>query len=365
MGSNLHFRKILWTALLMGPLLLGADRGDFPGLETGEIRLFRSNAMGMTIEEISLYRKEEYPHVLSVYREEEKEIRRLYEEGRLLTQWERIYQGERLIQEQEKTGETIIQRRYNRGLLTEEKLIKPQEPEELRKYLYGKKETLREISLFRDNVLVHKDVYLTDNRGRLLGVRRFEGEGPPRLNLYGQPSSELSREWHEFDGLSEFFQFRKGSLQMREVWKEGRLIEKEDWTDTEEGRMSRLNLPEEEREIIQYFDKEGVLISQEEKGAKETVKEQNVYVDGLLAEKVRRRSGERIKYSYKYDEDERLAMEEVEKNGLLVQRITFEDGGRERRETYRRGRLLVTVIYENDVPVETIYHGEETRRGKE
>ena len=265
-----------------------------------------------------------------------------------------------MIREEERTGESLIERRYQRGLLMEERFLKPDQPEERRQYLYGKKGNLQEISLTRAGELVYRDVYLTDRRGRLLGIRRTEGEAPSRMHLYGQPSQELSREWHQSEGLSEYFQFRKGDLQVREVRREERLTEKEVWTEVEEGRMSRLTLTDEGREIVQIFDKEGTLVSREENGPDGPVKEQHVYTDGLLTEKIERRSGERIKHSYSY-EGERLVEEQIEKNGLLVSRILFEEEGRERRETYRRGRHLVTVIYQNDLPLETIYHGEETR----
>ena len=65
--------------------IIGSRTGRFPGLETENFRLFRSNSMGMPLEEIALYRKDEFSYVLSLYREEDREVRRLYEEGRFLT----------------------------------------------------------------------------------------------------------------------------------------------------------------------------------------------------------------------------------------------------------------------------------------
>lgn len=353
-------RRIVLVYLLAGSIAPGAQEGDFPGFTASDSQIFRSNLMGMTLEKIEPFRKDEYPYVLAVNRRGEREIRRLYQEGSLHTEWIREYSADRLIWEQERRGKEITERRFQRGLLMEESFLLPGEEVERWEYRYGQDGGLREIVVTRGEGLLYRDIYSTDRQGRLLGVRREEASGGVNWNLYGYPSGELYQEWHQSGSLAELFRFRKDELEVREVWRQGVLAERESWTTLEGGRISRLSLPDEEREIIQLFDAEGSLIAREENGPGGTIRGEYIYTDGRLTEKIERYPGERLRFTYGYEGD-RLIEERMERNGLLITRILFEEEGRERRETYHRGVLLVTVIYENDLPVETIYHGEEER----
>jgi hypothetical protein len=78
-------RPLLLALLLALFLLLGADRAF------SERRLFRSNSLGMLLEEIEPSARHEYSHVMIVEEEQASETSRLFSENKELKRWERSF----------------------------------------------------------------------------------------------------------------------------------------------------------------------------------------------------------------------------------------------------------------------------------
>ena len=117
----------------------------------GDELLFRSNEMGMPLERIQDYRRDEFTYVLSVDKEEDTEISRLYTDGEITKKWEKK-RGETGLEEKHyEDGELSSINKYDdNSLLLEEISYLEGEVSERRVYVYVQG-LLKEIVLFNEN----------------------------------------------------------------------------------------------------------------------------------------------------------------------------------------------------------------------
>ena len=116
-------------------------------------------------------------------------------------------------------------------------------------------------------------------------------------------------------------------------------------------------IPGEEKEVLQLFDDQNRVIRETivTGEVKETV---NYVYDGEnLAEKTTRGRGVKETRIYGW-RDDILYSELILKNLVPVKKMIYPEPGIRWEVTYRNGEILATVIYQDDIPVETLF-GEE------
>lgn len=349
-------RRALPVLLLIAGLStagLSAVEIDFWGLSRDSHRIFRSNAMGMPIEQIESFRKDEFPFILVIVVGSGVENRLLFKDGVIFTEWERWYDTTgKLFREIETEAEGTWERHYVDSAITREIFTSPDSPTEEYRYKY-KSGGLREIQFSVDEQLVHRDYLDIDSRGRLIEIRREMVDETVHISNYSFPHANLYQEWHSGNNVEEYYRFRNGAPDVREVRRDDLIVEKEYWEETPEGVMSTEVYVEDDTEILSYYDERGRLYFQEEHFPDWKRRTQFYYDDDILSEKIIRQPGEKLHYFYTYDGDEKLSETLLERNGVITEKISYLPESVKHRNIYRDGIHVFTIRYENDVPIGT------------
>ncbi len=323
------------------------------GLSAGPVRVFRSNSLGMPLEEISEYRRDEFDFVLERAEGSGKTEAVLFRQGREEARWERFYgAGGMLEEEKEARGEEVTHRIYRSGLLVEETVSLAGIPGEKTLFTYRNGQ-IGEIRRIGGDGTAPETVitYRLGPDGRLLGVyQRADGEEERRTEFTYSPNGGYG-EWHQGNERAEYYRFNQGRPILQEQWQNRVLTERIVWTEEEDRPLRVREFPEEGRTVLDLLDKDGRIIGQEERTPEETIYREFTYQDGRVTRLLERRPGEKLRYTYVYGTDG-LSEERMERNDLLATRILYLPEGVERHETYRRGLLLAVVEYENGIPLE-------------
>ncbi|MQY76419.1 MAG: hypothetical protein GH155_02180 [Spirochaeta sp.] len=153
-----------------------------------EERFFRSNQIGMALQEIAWYQRDEHPYILEVKKEEVdegfNEIRRLVHTGEEVERWEllldvqgrvheeRSYEKERLndFRLMDEQGRVILEEKYDRDKMKSRVL-----------FYYSSAGLSRAEYFDEESNLLYEDRYRLGALGELLGVKRVEPEIPAVL----------------------------------------------------------------------------------------------------------------------------------------------------------------------------------------
>jgi hypothetical protein len=321
--------------------------------EEGPARVFRSNSLGMPLEEISGYRRDEFDFVLERYERDGAATAILYHKGRETASWDRTFgTGGILEREKEVRGDEVTERVFTQGILMEEIHTSPDGSVEKFVYSYrdGQVQEIRRVT-GDDTVPETRLSYRVGPDGRLLGVSQGSDEEEERRTDYFFRKDGGYGEWHQREGQAEYYQFQDGRQVLQEQWQDRVLLERIVWTE-EDGRFMRVReYPGEDRIVYELLDDDGRLLGQEERSSGGILYREFVYRDDNLFQMTERKPGEKLRYTYFYGPDG-LTEERMERNDLLATRTLYLPEGRERRETYRRGILLTVVEYKDGIPQE-------------
>ena len=143
-------------------------------------RYYVSNELGMALEQIGWYRREEFPYILVVEVKGQRQIRTLFHQGEEQRRWETDGQEERVYLGSE-LGEL---RRYDgSGRLEEEQRFEEGELSERTVYYYSRGQLERTETFGADGELLFEDLYRLSPDGRLRRVSRENGEEENRQQL--------------------------------------------------------------------------------------------------------------------------------------------------------------------------------------
>jgi len=334
-------------------LLLLSLASVLAALEEGEVQLFRSNSLGMALEKVDPVRRDEFPWILEIRREGEREIRSLFREGEEDSRTERETIRGELVRETVRNAEGVQDTVYSQGRIDRIRETDNSGKEILRQYLY-EGSRLREIRVTRDGKELYRDLYTLGSRGELLRVNREFPEDPEYSSRYGYRNGLPVREWFSRDGEAELFLSDRNNRESRETWQEGKLYSRVSWRQEGTVLVRITEYPGENRVIRSEYDGNHRLIREtEESEGREAVSEY-IWEEETLKEKIIRSPEMLERYVYEYREGE-LFREEKYRNRKLVLVSLFPEEGRRVEETYRNGELLATVTYVNDLPVSTEY----------
>jgi hypothetical protein len=360
-----RIQALLLTVILSAPPFLCAQ-------DARTVQYYVSNDIGMALEEIGGYRREEFPYVLVVEKEGGRETRTLLHEGEELQRWEleageqRIYRGSELEQRlrYDKGNRLIEDRLFSDGLLSQRTV-----------YYYNRDVLERTETFAPDGQLLYRDFYRLSTDGKLRRVTREHGDlrqdqrfalgdgaGGVTEERYG---NSLERRINRYD--------QEGRLVEREYWYGGELLERERIQYRGEGdirlsaRLEELTL---ERITVRSYDDEGRVVRIEVSEGGELT-ERIVHVRdarGRILETTKRGPRGIEKWLFEYATEEEPVREEYRVRGSL-ERITLypvqgEGGERSRvEELYREGRLFMRIHYQGEQKVkeEVLRDGEVIR----
>ena len=340
---------LLCAVLLMsGPDLCAQDQRT--------IQYYVSNDLGMALEQIGWYRREEFPYILRVETVGPRETRTLLHQGEELQRWEyeageqRVYKNSLLEQRlrYDESDRLIEEQLYSEGKLSQRTV-----------YHYNGDVLGRTETFGADGVLLYRDFYRLSPDGELRRVTREDSPADQRFALkegtrgvteerYG---NSRERRINRYDS--------QGRLVEREFWHEGQLMEREriQYRGEEEQRLSstfeQLSL---ERLTLSSYDEQGRVVRVEvsEKGEpiERTVHRRDE--EGRIVETTTRGSRGIENWRYEYDPEGRLAREEYRLRGSLEKITLHSREGEERlrvEELYREGRLFMRVHYRSEQKV--------------
>ena len=342
----------LFVALLCGPAGLvapgiGAQEQSGPAPGT---RYFLSNPLGMALEEIGWYRRDEATFVLARSGDADLETRTLFREGVELKRWERsaererVYEQGQLVEESlfDRNGRVREMREFEAGLLVGRRV-----------YEYPRSGEIRARTYDADGNLLHADRSLLSAQHSLRETRRetSSGEGA-RLSL----SSSGDRLVEERTTAGERTLISRydslGRLRVRERWSEAGLVERETLEYREDTGVPASSVTRDMpagRTTYRSFDREGRLEEVEIEEDGQIVEQTRHERDGDGREILTVRNGPLglEQWRYDYDQEGEPVREEYRRRGALVRVTLYEGPGLRVEELYRGGEAFVRVTYQD------------------
>jgi len=315
-------------------------------LQAGQ-RFFVSDELGLVLEEIGSYRRDEFPYVLRVEEGGQETVRTLFSSGREVKRWvitggeERVYEGQLL------TSRTLYD---SAGRLVEEEQYREGQLDSRTHYAYSARHPSGAETFAADGSLLYRDTYTLSSRGGLREVKRTWPTGQSFTLALKEVSGRLIAEYQAYGGQEYGYRYNpSGKLESLQHWREGKLLQGERIRYGEESD-SRVAAAEEvdygqERKTIKRFDGQGRLIEQvvEKKGQRE--EELSFFWDeqGRKMRTVRKSREGLEEWRYGYDEAGGLQEEAQWKRGALVRRLLYAQEGPRVEELYRNGELFMRV----------------------
>jgi len=324
-----------------------------------EERFFRSNQIGMALQEIAWYRKDEHLYILEVRKEEANEgfneIRRLMHSGEEVKRWEllldvrggvreeRIYEKERLsdFRLMDELGRVILEENYDHDKVKSRLL-----------YYYSSAGLSRVEYFNEEGNLLYEDRYRIGAFGELLEVKRVKPEIPAVLfsltlvQVQGVTYEERLKD-RERSYVSRYNS--EGELFCYEVWKEGELekslyiIEDEHYSE----ETDYLN----NRKYLRHYDDSGRLVLEEAEYSGEIVERVELFWDekDRMLRKIRRGNIGIEEWNYRYNSSEKLQSEDYWLRGTLVRRVEYLDEERRLEELFREDELFMKIYYTSGI----------------
>lgn len=331
--------------LLFFLLLACATRGFSDEL------LYRSNDFGMMLQPVARYLRDSSRWILGVTRTDQKEVRRLYDNGKEVRRWETTWEKGVRREEREYSrgllsarrvfdaaGDLVQEESYDAGALRQKSL-----------FTYSGNRLSRTKNLAPDGSLIASEDYLYATNGTLRQVRSTGPKGDTRLSAYVAGPTGVSE---ERDSVGDFLSIERydtqGNLVSRERRSGDDVLDREDFVfrpDSRDLLSSREKLPRG-KVIDRRYDESGRLVSETttEKGA--TVDEVSYTRDekGRVIARNRRSPTGLELWKYILDGDGKVTREAYFRLGGLV-KVTVYGQGKERSEEYYKDEELVLKVY--------------------
>jgi hypothetical protein len=320
--------------------------------DAGKTEYYISNDVGMALEKIGWYRREEFPYILVVEIEGTRETRTLLHQGEEQQRWEYEPGEERAYRE----SELEQRRRYDRrNHLIEEELYSDGGLTQRTLYYYNRDVLERTETLAADGSLLYRDYYRLSPDGQLRRVTREEvdRQAEQRLGL-GDGARGVTEERYGNDRERRINRYdRSGRLVEREYWSEGDLLEREriQYRDEKDTRLSsQLEEISLGRTTHSSYDAEGRIILVEVTEGGEDI-ERIVHLrdpQGRIVETTKRGRKGIENWLFEYGQEEELLREEYRVRGSLERITLYSTEGEEQlrvEELYRKGRLFMKVHY--------------------
>ncbi len=320
-----------------------------------EERFFRSNHIGMALQEIAWYQRDEHLYILEVRKEEVnegfKEIRRLVHSGEEAKRWELLLDVRGRVREE---------RSYEKGRLSDFRLMDElgrvmleenydHDKVKNRVLFYYSSAGLSRVEYFNEEGnLLYEDRYRLGAFGELLEVKRVEPEIPAVLFsltlVHAQGVTyEERRKDRERSYISRYNS--DGELFCYQVWKDDELEKSLSVIDNE--RYSEETDYLNNKKYLRHYDDSGRLVLEEAEYAGEIVERVELFWDDKdhLLQKIRRGNMGIEEWNYRYSNSGELQSEDYWLRGTLVRKVEYLDEERRLEELFRDNELFMKIYY--------------------
>ncbi len=350
-------------------------------------QFFRSNSLGMALEEVSRFRIDDYEFVLKRVSSESgvtefllqngTETQRAEYEWKGAVQYGRFYERDRLLRETVETD----------GRLQEERLFSfsgSDEPIERRVYEWNNGE-LQRVSVFgsdasNDDVTavatdsaegvqsrgteqsagVHER-YIRGNAGELLQVLRSEAaENAPTAESDADASARVAgiysssgagkTQWHFTAGGTSYFYYTEDSTQISERYMQGKLVYRKEALENAETTRIEEWYAQEEKRISSVYSAEGNILSSRSVTPNSVIESEYFYQNGELAELRQMINGTERRVLYSPGDGEQPD-EKIFENSVLQREVQYHGSNRRSVILYRNGEAVARVEYDGEEAV--------------
>ncbi|MDZ7793428.1 MAG: hypothetical protein U5P10_06955 [Spirochaetia bacterium] len=319
-----------------------------------DISYYRSNSLGMALEEISPRRLDDHPFVLRRSSNKTRVDELLYKDGqeyqRAEYEWKNDVKYARFYENGALIGESIEQA----GRLQEERIITPRAVE--RRVYEWEKGQLRGVRVIQDEKEWTEE-YIRGSDGALQQVLRAEHKNGARIaGIYSGSQREKSQtQWHfTEDGWSYFFYINYEELnheeneqQVTEKYRDGALTYRKEAIRKEDGRVVEEQFFEQEKRIHTVFSDEGRKLYSSIETPEGTIREEYTYQNGRLSEL--QRKGPEMEERILYIPGEGSQLDEtIFRNGKLQKEVFYHEEERKTEVLYRNGEALARIEYKGE-----------------
>jgi hypothetical protein len=292
---------------------------------------YRSDWVGVALEPIDRYRRNEFEYVLTVVREKTKETRILTRSRKEWKRWEALFD-----ERGEKTGETeyedgVITARSvfdKNGRLKTEELYTTGELTQKKIYSYSARGIDFVDTLDAKGERLYTDEYELDPSGRLRSMRRVYPDNTVAIIHYTYGDGILVGEWEYREGRITDTKYNEyGQAQYQEEWDKDELVSVKEYS---------------------YNKDTGKLEKETEKDASAKTKTDRFYdADGNVTREVTvDASGEPVEVTYVYQDEKKVSMRRKSVIGVEEWKYFYDaEGALAREEYYRRGLLEMRTVY--------------------
>jgi hypothetical protein len=320
-----------------------------------EETVFRSNEIGMTIEKITDFRRDEFEFILVIEENEEEQTRTLYRNGEEIKRWATSFlPGKKEIVKLYEKSILARETEFQLNRVTEERFYTEGSITEIHFYNYDKDGLKRIEVTDGQREVLYTLHYIRTGSGRLKQVEKRTPEGASIVSRYNYSKGSLVEEWHGKEETGEYFRFSgDGNSISSEEWEGVELVRvKQYMEDVAEGRKSvEKNYKTGVTTYVSYDEQDRIIYEKVVKDEK-LIKESNyIYEEGNRVLKRVHTPGLWEVWTYRYNESEELEEERYLRNGepATVTVITGED--RYYEDIYRRGEPFLRVYYEDDIKI--------------
>jgi len=317
--------------------------------EAQDISYYRSNNLGMALEEISPRQLDDHTYVLKRNSNKTKVDELLYKDGqeyqRAEYEWKddlkygRFYEKDTLIRE------SIEQD----GRLREERIITPGAVE--RRVYEWEKGQLRGVRVIQDEKEWTEE-YIRGIDGALQQVLRSENKNEPRTaGIYsGSQRVKSQTQWHFTENGSSYFFYlnhEEGEQQVTEKYHDGTLTYRRETVREDDSRVVEEQYFEQEKQIHTVFSDEGRKLFSRIETPEGTVREEYTYQDGRISEL--RRTGPEIDERVLYTPGEGSQLDKrIFRAGKLHKEVFYHEEERRTEVLYRNEEALARIEYSGE-----------------
>ncbi|MCF7949850.1 MAG: hypothetical protein K9M94_14770 [Spirochaetia bacterium] len=315
-----------------------------------DISYYRSNSLGMALEEISPRQLDDHTFVLRRSSNQSRVEERLYKDSQEYQRAEYEWKNDLKYARFYESGALIAESIEQAGQLREERIITPGAVE--RRVYEWEKGHLRGVRIIQDEKEWTEE-YIRGTDGALQQVLRAENKNEARIaGIYsGSQRESRQTQWHfTEDGASYFFYLNRedDEQQITEKYRNGDLTYRREAVRKEDSRVVEEHFFEQEKKIHTVFGDAGRKLFRRIETPEGTVREEYTYQDGKLSEL--RRTGPEI--------DERIVYTRGE--GSQPDEKIFRDGKLQKEVFYHEEQGRTEILYRNEEALARIeYRGEE------
>ncbi len=315
---------------------------------------YRSNNMGMELEKIGVYEKEESEYFLTVEKNELKKTKNLFMNGEFLKKWEIFYNSEGKIEKVVETEkERMVETVYNGSRIQHENTYTDGKLTERTEYFFaGKRDGYRTETYDSDGKLVSKKGYTRSGDGKMSSVKTLDSnENEKGLSVYSFSENDIKDEWQKSDdGGGRFFSYINGNISYVENWKGDEMVSREVFFYSDDVLVKTVETftAEGGKSFIRKYDDRKRIISETEKKGDSVIKTvYNTFENDNLVKKIITAESYTEKYLYSYDGDV-LAGEEFYRNGDIRKRVFYTSENEYYEDLYSDNRKYMRIYYRDD-----------------